>query len=136
MKQSNIAKDLARSYHFGQYRRDMITPYISHVEAVANKVKNHSDETIAVAWAHDLLEDTSITVEGLRNAGLFETVIDAVILLTKKKGEDYMEYLYKIKANPLATQVKIADMLHNISDDPTGKQILKYAKGLIFLLTP
>ena len=46
-----------------------------------------------------------------------------------------MLFLFQdIKQNKLAKSVKIADMLDNISDKPTEKQILKYAKGLAFLL--
>jgi len=42
--------------------------------------------------------------------------------------------LYCVKCNELARKVKIADMLSNLADNPTDKQIKKYAKGLLFLV--
>jgi hypothetical protein len=54
--------------------------------------------------------------------------------MTHKDGESYGKYLEPIKNNPLAKKVKIADMLANLADSPTEKQIQKYAKGLLFLL--
>ena len=40
-------------------------------------------------------------------------VIDALVLLTHQKDEDYFEYVRKIKANPIALKVKLADLNHN-----------------------
>ena len=61
-------------------------------------------------------------------------IVDAVKAITKRKGESYTAYLCRVQENPLATAVKIADMLHNISDNATKKQLVKYSKGFIFLL--
>ena len=61
-------------------------------------------------------------------------VCHTIELLTKKPGQDYFDYLKAIKANRLATEVKIADIIDNLSDDPTEKQMKKYVKALAFLL--
>jgi (p)ppGpp synthase/HD superfamily hydrolase len=129
-----LAEQIARKAHSNQFRRDGVTPYITHPEAVANKLKSEGDEAVAVAWLHDVLEDTKMTPECLRDAGIPMTVIDAVCDLTHQREEPYADYLEWIKRNPLAVKVKVADMLHNLSDAPTQKQIVKYARGLLALL--
>jgi (p)ppGpp synthase/HD superfamily hydrolase len=128
------AATLANEAHQGQFRRDGITPYIRHPEAVAARVAG-DPLAEAVAWLHDVLEDTPVTVEILREQLMPEDVVRAVSMLTKPDGADYEEYLRMIKANPLAKKVKIADMLSNLGDQPSEKQILKYAKGLVILLS-
>ena len=128
------AAAIAREAHAGQFRRDGVTPYILHPQAVAARVAG-DPLAEALAWLHDTLEDTSATPELLREQGIPEEVIIGVSMLTKAEGADYEEYLRAIKANPLAKKVKIADMLSNLSDQPSEKQILKYAKGLVILLS-
>lgn len=120
--------------HNGQTRRDCFTPYISHPRNVTEKLRGESDEVIMTAWLHDVLEDTEETPDSMRAAGIPESVIGAVQILTKVPGEDYSVYLARVKAHPIARKVKIADMLSNLSDSPTNKQILKYAYGLILLV--
>ena len=44
-----------------------------------------------------------------------------------------MTYLARVKENPIALKVKIADMLCNLADDPTPRQVEKYRKGMLFL---
>ena len=56
-------------------------------------------------------------------------------LLTKNDGLEYEQYLRRIKSDPVAKRVKIADMLANLGDRPSERQIVKYAKGLLILLT-
>jgi len=134
MYQKNLAELLARRAHEGQFRRDGITPYIKHPEGVAERLKGESDEVVAVAWLHDVLEDTKMTEAILLQEGLSIAVVQAVSVLTKQKGQLYWAYLAELNKNPIAKKVKIADMLHNLSDSPTEKQIIKYCKGLIYLL--
>ena len=83
---------------------------------------------------HDVLEDTKTTAHDLLNAGIDEDVVVAVQILTKHPSRSYDEYLKLVKLNDLARHVKIADMLSNLSDSPTIKQIRKYATGLLFLI--
>ncbi|MBR3257461.1 MAG: hypothetical protein IKF96_00570 [Eggerthellaceae bacterium] len=87
-------------------------PYIEHPKAVAARVDG--DAAKAVAWAHDVLEDTSTTVEDLREEGLTEEVIDGIVAMTRREGEDYLDFVRRAKANPLARQVKLADIIHNM----------------------
>jgi len=126
-----MAFNVASVAHEGQFRRDEVTPYIEHPRAVAKRVK--TPEQKAVAWLHDVLEDTPATRETLVEQGFPADVIEAVEAMTHRTGEPYQDYLERVRANSLARKVKTADMLANLADTPTRRQIIRYAKGLIFL---
>lgn len=85
--------------------------YIEHPIYVASQVD--TEEEKAVALLHDVIEDSPFTAEELLLAGLPETVVAAVQILSKKKGQDYQTYLENVKSNPLARVVKLADLKHN-----------------------
>ncbi len=129
-----VAENIARKAHQGQFRRDGITPYIVHPERVVSRLSENS-EAQAVAWLHDVLEDTGISEKSLLDAGITENIVAAVKVLTKSDGIDYENYLIKVRDNDLARKVKVEDMLDNLSDSPTKKQIVKYARGLLVLLS-
>ncbi|MFO1446665.1 MAG: hypothetical protein U1F61_00700 [Opitutaceae bacterium] len=128
-----LAAQTAAEAHAGQFRRDGVTPYLKHPEAVVARVRGDASAE-AVAWLHDVLEDTPLTVEDLRRRGIPDEVVGAVSLLTKGEGCDYGAYLARVRDHPLARKVKIADMLANLSDHPTERQIVKYAQGLLVLM--
>lgn len=130
------AEDLARRAHHRQFRRDGVTPYISHCERVVARLQSQgvTDETtLATAWLHDTIEDGVLVWRTLENEGIPEDVIEAVIALTKPLGKSYKDYLATVAANPIARTVKIADILDNLSDTPTRGQIVKYATALLYL---
>ncbi len=106
-------------------------PYILHPLKVQSFVENHNygvmkrialtldeEELIlaqCVALLHDVIEDTSITYEDLLlSHKLPKAVCDAVLLLSKVKGEDDQVYYERLKHNKLARVVKLADLHHNI----------------------
>lgn len=126
------AKRIASRAHSGQYRRDGYTPYINHPAAVAERLADESPEVVATAWLHDVLEDTDENVDSLREAGIPWEVVEAVQVLTKT-DDDYEGYLSHVRAHRIACKVKVADMLANLADSPTERQISKYARGLLFL---
>lgn len=130
-----LCKAIAHRAHAGQFRRDGVTPYIVHPEAVARRLEG-DPAAQATAWLHDVLEDTAVTEADLESAGVSRPIVDAVRLLTKVDGADYEAYLREIRNHPLARKVKVADMLANLGDAPSERQILKYARGLIVLLAP
>jgi len=129
-----LAISLATKAHEGQTRFDG-TPYIRHPEAVADSFPVGSDGLKTVAWLHDTLEDTSLTAQALLDAGIDSWYVNAVVALTKTPGEDYDDYLKRVKANEMAKKVKIYDILHNLSDSPSRNMVKKYAKALKFLLS-
>ena len=130
------AEEIARLAHSKQFRRDGKTPYITHPQAVAIWLTKMgwNDYAIAAGWLHDILEDTDVKTDFLRTEGIPSRVIEVIELLTKQKDSDYFSYLVKLKKDPVAVQVKIADMIANLSDQPSYEQMNKYSKGLLFLL--
>lgn len=131
----NSALNTATEMHRGQFRRDGTTPYINHPMDVARRVRERGgdERAQAVAFLHDVIEEGA-TLHDLIQAGFDTDIINAVLALSKLNNIDYKEYLNLVKQNGLAREVKIADMLSNLSDDPTDRQIKKYAKGLAFLI--
>lgn len=103
------AAEIACQAHMGQKDKGGM-PYIFHPYHVAEQMRDEA--TVCTALLHDVAEDTPITIEELAKKFPRET-IDALRLLTHDKGENYMEYIRKIKANPIARAVKIADLEHN-----------------------
>ncbi len=112
MDTSQVIKEheVAKKAHFGQIDRAGID-YIKHPEIVASFVA--TDEEKAVAYLHDVIEDTSLTLLDLKKEGFSKNIIEAVDILTKKKGQDYQSYLNLVKKNELARVVKLADLRHN-----------------------
>lgn len=127
-----LAERIATDAHQGQFRRVGEVPYIEHPRAVVSRVGN-DPEAIVVAWLHDVLEDSEETAESLLEAGIPQQCVDAIVLLTKTREATYDDYLERVAESPLATKVKIADMLSNLADHPTESQIRKYAKALLKL---
>jgi len=139
MKQSQSEKayEVAKRAHLGQVDKAG-EDYIKHPQKVASFVK--SDEEKAVAYLHDVIEDTELTLEDLHEYEFSKEVIEAVDIITKKKGEDYQSYLNSVKKNKLARAVKLADLRHNLDltrlTKVTEKDIErkeKYQKAIDFL---
>ena len=109
-----LALEFAKAKHKGQ-KRIGGDDYITHPIAVCEIVKNQGfDENHQIAALfHDLLEDTDATQEEILKFGSPE-ILEAVNLLTKKKGYDMSEYISEIKRNQIAFAVKAADRLHNL----------------------
>lgn len=132
-----IASRLAEKAHEGQTRRYTGRPYITHPLRVASLVYRQTGdrELMAAAVAHDSVEDGGISYADLEAAGLPERVVYLVDVLTKRDAEEYFDdYLARIKPNKDATTIKIADILDNLADHPSKKQVQKYAEALKFLL--
>ena len=108
------AFDFAKEKHKGQ-KRIGGDDYITHPVAVAEIVKRLGfDERYQIAALfHDLLEDTDATEAEILKLGSPE-ILEAVILLTKKKDYDMAEYIDAIQQNSIAFAVKAADRLHNL----------------------
>ena len=133
----DLALSIARQAHEGQLDKAGVD-YIEHPIYVASQVD--TEEEKAVALLHDVIEDSPFTAEELLLAGLPETVVTAVQILSKKKGQDYQTYLENVKSNSLARVVKLADLKHN-SDlsrletitDKDLERLEKYKKAIDYL---
>ena len=104
------AMKLCYKGHKDQFDKSGI-PYVFHPIHLAEQMTD--EDTTIVALLHDLVEDTEFTLEDLRKEGFSETVVEAVALMTHAEGVPYMEYVAKIKENPVARAVKLADLTHN-----------------------
>ena len=108
----DLALKVATEAHAGQFDKSGV-PYIEHPKTVAAIFENDEIRYI-VALLHDVVEDTNITLDDLRKMGFPEEVIEAVDILTKRKGEDYFQvYLKRVKQNSTTRDVKISDVYHN-----------------------
>lgn len=90
-------------------------PYIEHVERVVALVAaaGESDAVKAVAWLHDVIEDTAWTrTQLVDRGGISEPVAEAVEVLSRREGESYEDYIRRVvqSRNPLARPVKLADL--------------------------
>jgi len=87
-------------------------PYILHCIRI---MMNFTDPVLrTVAILHDVVEDTDITIENLRELGFSETVLTAVNTLTRVGSEPYENYIQRVKNNALARAIKLADLKDNM----------------------
>ena len=114
-------------------------PYVFHPIHLAEQMRD--EDTTVTALLHDVVEDTAYTFDDLVKMGFSENVITALKLLTHDKSVPYMEYVAKIKENPVAKAVKLADLAHNSDlsrlnsvDDKARSRIQKYEAAKKLLL--
>ena len=103
---------LAYKAHQGQYDQSGV-PYIFHPVHLAEQMDD--EITTCIALLHDVLEDTSLTIEDLRQE-FPEIVVETVLLLTHDPAVDYLDYVRKLCTSPLARKVKLADITHNTDE--------------------
>ena len=120
---TNRALRLAYAAHHGQTDKCGV-PYIFHPCHLAEQRKD--EVSCCVALLHDVVEDTDVTFEDLAAEGYPEEVLAALRLLTHHPEEPYFDYVKRIKSNPIATKVKLADLAHN-SDLTRMDEITPYA---------
>lgn len=90
-------------------------PYILHCLKVMHYLKTEDEELQCIGLGHDVIEDRSktVTYARLREMGFSERVIEGIRAMTKVPGETNEEYIERLKANPDAIRVKLADLRHN-----------------------
>jgi len=137
-KALEVARKVATKAHEGQADK-VGMPYIQHPMAVCELVDGEQEKIVALL--HDVVEDTGVTLNDLRNHGFDDEIIAAVEAITKRKGEEFEKYLQRVKANEIALAVKFADIQHNMSPDryeklpPETKErlVAKYNHALAYL---
>ena len=102
---------LAAQAHRGQVEKAG-QPYILHLLRVMLRVETAEEQIVAVL--HDLVEDTSSTLDDLRALGYSEAIVQALDGLTRRSTETYEEFVSRAIANPLARRVKLADLEDNM----------------------
>lgn len=92
-------------------------PYINHLYYVSNEQKTIDGKIVGLL--HDLIEDTASTYHELEEIGFNQNIIDALKLVTKPNGMDYLEYVKRVldSNNEIAIYVKEADMRNNSDKD-------------------
>ena len=143
----DAASRIAGVAHQNQFRRDG-QPYIMHPTAVQAITKRYYPDNIEaqiLAMLHDVMEDGPAQ-SGLTRRQLFRMVKDAVpndssaqqsimnalrvMTHSKRTHPVYEDYLELVFSNDLAAIVKISDLIHNLSHNPSDRQIEKYKKAL------
>lgn len=88
--------------------------YICHPLTVALKCETQEQKVVAVL--HDVIEDSSVTLEELKTLNIFPVcVLEALGLLVHDKRIPYQEYIQRIadSGNVLAIFVKLKDIEDN-----------------------
>jgi (p)ppGpp synthase/HD superfamily hydrolase len=153
----DAARQIAISAHGGDRNKHDGEIYLLHLDRVYVNVRDAGGTEVqqAIAWLHDVLEDTSMTIQrlgeifvelihshGLRlSIGDDIRVISAVDVLTKMKGESNIDYYHRVKMNPDARFVKLnGDIVDNfrrnhlIADEETRLRMAKkYSLGVDIL---
>jgi (p)ppGpp synthase/HD superfamily hydrolase len=102
---------LAASAHAGQ-KDKAGAPYILHPLRVMFLVESETEKIVAVL--HDVVEDTPVDLPMLEKLGYSKEVTGALAMLTRRRGEPYEEFIERVKTNPIATRVKLADLNDNL----------------------
>jgi (p)ppGpp synthase/HD superfamily hydrolase len=87
-------------------------PYILHPLRIMMKMGNEVE--MITAALHDVVEDSPLTLADLRAEGFSEEIIAAVDHLTRREGEAYEIFINRLRHNPLAVKVKLADLEDNM----------------------
>ena len=128
MKGIDEAIALAAQCHAGQVDKAG-KPYILHPLRVMLAVHGEPERIAAVL--HDTVEDCGLEL-GLIRHRFGAEVADAVDCLTRRDGEDYMAFIARCKANPIARAVKDADLQDNMDlsrlVNVTAKDLDRYRK--------
>ena len=116
------AREFATKAHEGQLRKYTNLPYITHPEAVAELVRSvdHTEEMIAAAWLHDVVEDCGVTIDAIRHNFGFE-VFNMVYWLTdasvpsdgNRKVRKQIDLEHISRGSAEAKTIKLADVIDN-----------------------
>ena len=101
---------LAAAAHARQRRRGG-DPKLLHVLRVMLGVDGRMARVAAAL--HDVVEEGSASFDDLRRAGFSQRVVRLVDLLTRRKGEDYFDYIRRLCIDPVAREIKLSDLADN-----------------------
>jgi len=140
----------AHLVHMGQKRRDD-TPYITHPIAVHEITKQYYPDDPAaqlLALLHDTIEDTekvgnlskseayNMIQASIHDPEALAMINHSLALLTHDKTVPYEVYLQSALYDELAGKVKISDLIHNLSHNPSHRQIIKYKTAISNVIIP
>jgi (p)ppGpp synthase/HD superfamily hydrolase len=86
--------------------------YILHPLRLMLSFESTTEQIVAVL--HDVVEDTAVTLDRLRDLGFGPDVVAAIDALTRRDGETYEDFIDRVSADPLATRIKLRDLRDNM----------------------
>tara|TARA_R110000851_G_scaffold123288_1_gene253029 strand:- start:57 stop:515 length:459 start_codon:yes stop_codon:yes gene_type:complete len=117
----DTASAFAIDAHGTQTRKDGVTPYHAHLNAVVAKLKEYEitdTEVLASAWLHDVVEDTDATFDDIR-AKFGDRVAGYVDILTRTGDDDI--YINRLKDSDFFVKmIKFCDIMSNLEDLPNS----------------
>lgn len=87
-------------------------PKIFHHIRVMLRFNNANERIVAIL--HDLIKANGFVLDHLRTTGYSEQILQALDCLTRRKNESYEQFVERVKENPIARKVKIADLEDNV----------------------
>jgi (p)ppGpp synthase/HD superfamily hydrolase len=105
-----LALQIAVKAHAGQKDKSG-EPYIFHPIRVMQRCSTPKAKIVAVL--HDTVEDTDVTFKDLEAAGFDSGTLDTLRLVTHEKDVPYDEYIDALMHDPVAVEVKLADLEDN-----------------------
>ena len=128
---------LAARAHRGEVHKTG-QPYVLHVVRVMLRLDTDVEKIVAVL--HDLVEENGIMLDHLRAKGYSEEILQALDCLSRREDEPYGHFIERVKANPIARRVKIADIEGNVElrrfsglTEENMKRVKKYQNVLLQL---
>ena len=116
------AMHYARAAHIHQYRSDGKTPYLEHCRAVALFVEfgGGSEEAVAAALLHDVMEDCGVDFDGLaeRFGDKVASLVSELTLVDGVPDRKQVQLRWVPLLSPDAKLIKLADILANLQDIP------------------
>ena len=132
--QIKLALEIATKAHDGQFRRNSGLPYITHPMDLSNCFDDAFYKTVCLL--HDVVEDCDgYTLETLSEMGIDSDVLHVVGMLTHRVDEPYDDYIGRVTHTEMATKIKIADMMLNLTESPSPHQLKKYRKYIKTLIS-
>lgn len=117
-----LAERYARKMHTGQTYGEGLNYVDYHLAVVVDLVKEMTDDPTvwAIAWLHDVVEDTKASHEALKSM-FGEYIANQVRSLTRPKDDERQYQLQLKNAQRDAKLVKVADIVANLSNIATKK---------------
>lgn len=113
-------------------------PYVFHPFHLAEQMETEYE--VCTALLHDVIEDSNHTPGELSQAGFPDEVVRAVRALTRDPHMHYLDYVARLRQNPIARRVKLADLIHNSDLNRLGyvshqdrRRVLKYRMAQVIL---
>lgn len=105
-----LALHLSVKAHAGQTDKSG-EPYIFHPIRVMARCT--TEEARIVGLLHDTVEDTDVTFTDLMSAGFPDHILASLRLVTHEDGVPYDDYIAAMMQDPIAVEVKLADLEDN-----------------------